>query len=260
MCIDMKRIAVLCLVVAGLLFCGKADAQVLKLGVDGLSVGEDSTYSKDVVYTHTIMSVKKKRGSTAFYIGGSKRSSISGFELGWNMAQREIPGDFFDLHNWKSNQVTLNCFNLGATNRRGNLGLSMALGIRANNYRFNDAITMENVGGNVNPVPLVGKVKKSKFTTAEIHVPMEMTFGNPRMMALSVGGFADLNFNSHTKIKYQDGNKVKDHKFPVNFIQAGLSARISCKYFSIYCNWYPGGVFKDGQGPKMQVWSVGIGL
>ncbi len=257
----MKRIIVACFVAAGVLVAAKSDAQTLKLGIEGLTFKDTTHY--DVLYAHSVINVKKNlngKGSTGIVIGGSRRSSIRPFELGWNMADLAIPGDFFDINNWKSTQVTINPFNLSATNRKGTFGLSMALGIRANNYRFNDAVTMEKVEGIVNPINLEGGVKKSKFTTAAIHVPMEITVGKPYRLAFSVGGFADLNFNSHTKIKYDGGKKDKLHKFPVNFIQAGFSARISCKYLSLYCNWYPGGIFKEGRGPQMQVWSVGIGL
>ncbi len=256
----MKRLFLFCLVTAGVLCAGSANAQSLKLGVEGLVFNEDSVMSKDILYAHSVISVKKHKDKKAIVIGGSTRSSIRTFELGWNMADREIPGDFFDIYNWRSNQVTINPFNLSATNSKGTFGLSMALGIRANNYMFNDAITMEKVGGMVNPISTKESVRKSKFTTAAVHIPMELTFGRPNRLAFSVGGFADLVFNSHTKIKYSTGKKDKVHRFPVNFLQAGFTARISCRYLSLYCNWYPGGIFKDGCGPKMQVWSVGIGL
>lgn len=253
-------IAVFCFVISVILCPAYANAQSLKLGVEGLTFNEDSVKSKDILYAHSVVSVKKHKNSNAIIIGGSRRSSIRPFELGWNMADREIPGDFFDIYSWRSNQVTINPFNLSATNRQGTFGLSMALGIRANNYMFNDAVTMEKVGGMVNPISTKESVRKSKFTTAAIHIPMELTFGRPYRLAFSVGGFADLAFNSHTKVKYGSGKKDKVHRFPVNFLQAGFSARISCKYLSLYCNWYPGGIFKDGCGPKMQVWSVGIGI
>lgn len=258
----MKRIVVVCLVMAGVLCCGSVNAQALKLGVEGITFKEDSTDSKDILYAHSMISVVKNKDgkNRGMIIGGSKRSSIKVFELGWNMLDKEIPGDFFNIYNWKSTQVTINPFNLSATNSNGTFGLSIALGIRANNYRFNDAITMEKVGGMAKPIVPKGDVKKSKFTTAAIHIPMELTFGKPYRLAFSVGGFADMVFNSHTKVKYMNGNKDKVHAFPVNFIQAGFSARISCKYLSLYCNWYPGGIFKNECGPKMQVWSFGIGL
>lgn len=259
----MKKIIVFCLVLAGVFGATCVRAQSLKLGIDGLTFSSD-TVANETIYAHSVVSVKKKnmngKGSTAIVVGGSRRSSIRTFELGWNVLDKEVPGDFFNVNNWKSTQVTINPFNLSATNRKGTFGLSMALGIRANNYSFNEAITMEKAGGIVKPVVLAGDVKKSKFTTAAIHIPMEVTIGKPYKLAFSVGGFADLNFNSHTKIKYKGGEKDKVRNFPVNFIQAGFTARISCRYLSLYCNWNPVGVFKDEMGPKMQVWSIGIGL
>ena len=258
-----KGIAVFCFIVAGVLCSAQANAQMLKLGVEGLTFNEDSVKSKDILYAHSLVTVKKNlngKGNTGLVIGGSRRSSIRPFELGWNMIKSN-PVDFFDdINSWKSVQVTVNPFNLSATNRNGTFGLSMALGIRANNYSFYDAITMEKVTGSVNPVILSGDIKKSKFTTAAIHIPMEITFGKPYKLAFSVGGFADLVFNSHTKVKYANGHKDKVHRFPVNFLQAGFTARISCRYLSLYCNWNPVGVFKSGCGPDVQVWSVGIGL
>lgn len=256
---DMKKFAVLCFVIAGVLFSGNADAQILRLGVDGLLFGEDSTQTKDVVSAYSQVSVKKKKRGyvTSGLFSGS---SIRSVEYGWNMVKREDPGDFFDLYNWGSNQITVNPIGICATNYRHTFDFSMAIGIRANNYMFDENITIEKVGGSVYPVPLVREVKKSKFTTAAIHVPVELTFGKPSRLALSVGGFADINFNSHTKVKYAKGPKSKVHRFPVNFLQTGLSAKITLKSLSFYCNWYPGGVFEDGKGPKMQIWSFGIGI
>lgn len=256
----MKRIFGLLLLVAGTFAATvKADAQVLKLGVDGISFKPD-TVVKETVHYHSAVSVKKKEKSTALYIGNSKSSSIRLFEYGWNMVDREISGDFFELNNWKSQQVTINPFNVSVTNAKRNVGLSMALGLRFNNYRFLESVTMEKVGGMVNPVPILEDIKKSKFTTAAIHMPAEFTIGKPSRFAVSVGGFADIVYRSHTKIKYVGGHKDKEWNFPVNFIQYGFSARVSCKYVSVYCNWYPAGLFKDGKGPKMEMWSIGIGF
>lgn len=258
---DMKKFAVLCFVIAGVLFSGKADAQILKLGVDGLLFGEDSTHTKDVVSAHSQVSVKKKKKNKVYVSGGFfSSSSVRSVEYGWNMVNREDSGDFFDLYNWGSNQITVNPIGMSATNKWGTFGLSMAIGVRVNNYMFYDDITIGKDGGSVYPVPLEGKVKKSRFTTAAIHIPLELTVGKPSNLALSVGGFADINFNSHTKVKYAKGPKAKEHRFPVNFLQAGLSAKIIFNSISFYCNWCPAGIFEDGKGPKMQVWSFGIGI
>ena len=93
-----------------------------------------------------------------------------------------------------------------------------------------------------------------------LHIPMEVTFGNPRRFAFSVGGYADLVMNSHTKIKYHGGHKEKVHNFPTNFIQAGATARVSFHDFSIFCSYQPTQIFKTGRGPEAQQWTIGIGF
>ena len=205
----MKKFIGLLLLAAGIFGTAfKADAQGLKLGIQGITF-EPDTVVKESVNFHSAISVKKKEKSTALYIGGSKRSSIRLFEYGWNMLDKEVPGDWFEINNWKSQQVTINPFNVSITNAKGNVGLSMALGLRANNYRFESAYTMEEVGGMVNPVPIEGRIKKTKFTTAAIHIPAEFTIGKPSRFAVSMGGFADVVFNSHTKINTGEGARIR---------------------------------------------------
>ncbi len=120
-------------------------------------------------------------------------------------------------------------------------------------------MSLAEIDGLMVPVELEGRVKKSKFTTAALHIPVEVSFGNPYKFAFSVGGFVDMTMNSHTKVKYRGGSKDKEHNFPVEFIQAGVSARFSFRNFSIYGNYMPTRLFQAGRGPEMSVWTVGIG-
>jgi hypothetical protein len=75
-----------------------------------------------------------------------------------------------------------------------------------------------------------------------------------------MGGYVDMVMNSHTKIKYKGGNKDKVHNFPVNFIQAGVTARVTMFGFSIYGQYTPTQLFKTGRGPEMSQWTIGIGF
>jgi hypothetical protein len=103
-------------------------------------------------------------------------------------------------------------------------------------------------------------VKKSKFNIASVHIPVELIFGKPNKFAFSVGGYVDMVMNSHTKIKYKGGKKDKEHNYPVNFIQAGATARLSFRWFSIYATYQPTQIFKEGRGPRAQQWTIGIGF
>ena len=56
------------------------------------------------------------------------------------------------------------------------------------------------------------------------------------------------------------GKKDKQHNYPVNFIQAGATARLSFSWFSIFATYQPTPIFKDGRGPHAQQWTIGIGF
>ena len=141
----------------------------------------------------TVVSYKSK-GLT---VGRGIKSSIPMLELGWNIpsavnydAYEGTPyGEFFDVREWKSTQFTINLLQASAFNKARNLGISVALGIKANNYRLRNTMSLTDIDGLTVPVELEGRVKKSKFTTAALHIPVEVSFGNPYRFAFSVGGF-----------------------------------------------------------------------
>ena len=206
-------------------------------------------------------------------IGGLAPSVIPAVELGWNVLSnidyalyKELGmGNFMDLNEWKSTQVTINLFGFGAYSNNRKIGISAALGIRANNYRLDNNTTLVKTNGMVMPsaiTDIYGDIarKKSKFTTAAVHIPIEVQFGNPKQFAFSVGGYIDMMMNSHTKIKFVGGSKEKLHNFPTNFIQAGATMRLTFHHFSIYASYQPTQLFKTDCGPKMQQWSIGLGF
>lgn len=244
---------------------GKAGAQSMRLGIDGIEfVSPDNNKSAVAVGLPVWYS------SSEFMIGRNIPSSIPTFELGWNMLspvdygiyEGMGYGGFLDINNWKSTQVTVNLLNFSAFNRRRSVGISAAVGIRANNFRLDKSLTLADGGQMITPSPIGSdiEVKKSKFTVAAIHIPVEVSFGRWNKFSIAMGGFADIVMNSHTKIKYKGGSKDKEHNYPVNFIQAGATLRLSFRSISLYCNYTPTAIFKSGCGPKTQMWTIGIGL
>lgn len=268
----MKRFITLCALVAAAIFANPDTAQAqLRIGVNGIEF-DDSFSPGQTVSAQPIISVDKKENSTALRIGRAGKSSIPSYELGWNILSNVgyapyegTPyGEFFNIHNWKSTQFTVNLFGFSAYSHKAKVGLSMAIGIRANNYRFDSTMTLAKHGGMVVPQPIADlstrSVKKSKFNIASLHIPVELVFGNPRRFAFSMGGYADLVMNSHTKIKFQGGSKDKVHNFPVNFVQAGAVARFTFYGVSVFCSYQPTQLFKTGRGPEAQQWTIGIGF
>lgn len=257
----MKRIITTLLLVASIFtLADTASAQGISISSKGLFYNQGRT---EPITVRTLVHRDKQKG--AWILGSA--SMIPFFELGWNVMSTPdysiyngTDGDFFDLNNWKSTQVTINLLNASIRSRSNKVGLDMALGIRANNYRLSSDISMTRVDGIVTPYEIEGNPKKSKFNVASLHIPIEFWVGKPSKVAFGVGGYVDMVMNSHTKIKFNGGNKHKEHNFPVNFIQAGVTARIKVKGISIYGSYNPTSLFKTGRGPEMQQWSFGIGI
>ncbi len=257
----MKRISILFYVLLVAAVHGSS-AQTMKLDANGIGFGT-ATRTEKSVSANPLISYR----SRCLSVGRNVRSSIPMLELGWNIpsavgygAYDGMPyGEFFDVREWKSTQFTINLLQASAFNGARNLGVAVAIGIRANNFRLRNSMSLTEADGLVVPLQLEGRVKKSKFTTAALHIPVEVSFGNPYKFAFSVGGFVDMVMNSHTKVKYRGGSKDKEHNFPVEFIQAGVTGRLSFRNFSIYGNYTPTCLFKSGRGPEMRVWTVGIG-
>ena len=265
----MKRIIfTLALVAIVCLSYSEAQAQAFTIDATGIKFNENYD-TESTVSVSPIVRVKKKKNSTALYLGKSARSTIPAFEIGWNVLSNVNyapyaglnTGDFLDLHNWKSTHVTLNLCSASACNTA--IGISTAIGLKFNNYRLDESITLAK-GDLIMPVPTEGmhhrSAKKSKFTTAALHIPVELQFGNPRRFAFSVGGYLDMMINNHTKIKYHGGHKDKTWNYPTNFLQAGARARLTFHNFSIFCAYQPTQLFKTGRGPEAQQWTIGIGL
>jgi hypothetical protein len=256
--------------VATFLAITPAQAQ-FQIGSDGLKF--DMTDNKQPVQASSIVMVKKSKKKTELRIGRGNISTIPAFEIGWNVisspnyglyAGSDV-GDFFNINEWKSTQFTVNLFQASAANHSRTLGISAGLGIRANNYRFASNQSIERTTGIVMPYEIgrseKGRLpKKSKFNVASVHIPVEVFFGNPYKFAFSMGGYVDMVMNSHTKIKYYGGKKDKVHNYPVNFIQAGATARLSFSWISIYAAYQPTQIFKSGRGPEAQQWTIGIGF
>ena len=107
------------------------------LGVNGIEfIAEmDSLAVKQPSSVHaSAIAMIRTKPRTAFYIGRSSITTIPSVEVGWNVlsnvgygAPYEGHGDFLDLNNWKSTQVTVNLFNLSAYSRTHKVGAAIGL-------------------------------------------------------------------------------------------------------------------------------------
>lgn len=193
------------------------------------------------------------------------------FELGVNgfyntnfsMYNRD---DFMDLNQPKSLEVNVNFWEVDVPIVNHGIGLVSGMGWTMNNYKFDNPVTIERTNGVINPVDLdeAGLVK-SKLTVSYLTVPLLLEFqipvdGRTNQIFVSGGVIGGVNIGSHTKVKYEH-SKNKDHgSFSINPFKYALTARIGIKDVSLFANYNLSPLFKDGRGPEIYPFTIGISL
>ncbi|MBQ5395928.1 MAG: hypothetical protein IIU59_03505 [Alistipes sp.] len=271
----MKRILILlALIVVGVT---SAEAQI-HIGLNGIELYSDpqdsltsnKSKTKSNYYPYGSSNTNTKKSKVKYYstVFSSNLSSIPMLECGWNVLQdvnyapyagMEV-GEFFDIQNWHSVQLSLNLLHTGIHIPTSKIGFCFGLGVRFNNYRLSPDIMLKQENRLVIPYA-IEDAKRSNFCTTSLHMPMELLFGNPNRCSFAVGGYLDLVADSRSVVKYEERKKREHMKnLPTNFIQAGVTARLKFGDFSIFATYQPTQIFKTGCGPNMQSWTIGLGL
>lgn len=192
------------------------------------------------------------------------------FEMGVNsFANVDYAGyateNFMDLNHNKSMEVNINLFKIsfGLQKKENHIGMVTGLGLNFNDYRFSNPYTIKNENGYIVPVPLeTAGLQKTKISTGYLTVPLLLEFQLPRESGLwvSVGVIGGVKMGSHTKVKIND-IKTKDHNdFNISPFRGGATARIGYKGINVFGTYYFTEFFKDGRGPVMNPFAIGIGI
>lgn len=178
-------------------------------------------------------------------------------------------GDFFDLNYGKSMTFNLNVLEYSFTNKRKTVGLVTGLGFSFMDFRFDNPVTIsyDKNRGMLYPQDLED-IRKSKFHASyltvplifEVATPLKFSANNP--LTVAVGVIGGLNIGSRTKIKYNDGDKVKERRsFHVNPLKYDLTGRIGFgRFLAVFANYSMVPLFKDGKGPELYPLTVGLSL
>lgn len=184
----------------------------------------------------------------------------SGFEFGFNnylTSDRSLvlPSDieYMTLHSGKSHNFNFNISqqSIGLTRR---IGIVTGLGFNWNNYRFdgNNNI-VKGANGIIEELPQADALDKSKLSTLYLTVPMLLELQIPadnHQINLAAGFIGAIKLASHTKMVFQDKDKVKSHgDFSLNLLRYGPTARVGYQSFQIYATYYMTPLFKNGKGP-----------
>ncbi len=192
-----------------------------------------------------------------------------GFELGINSFYNDGNfggSDFMELDQIKSLEVNINFLEYNIVLAEDRAGLVTGMGWSMNNYRFDNPVTLQRVEGVIvaDPIDPDG-FKKSKLTVSYLTIPLLLEFQIPvndgsNQVFLSGGVIGGLNLGSHTKVK-TDHAKSKDHgNFNINPFKYSLAGRIGLKDISIYATYSLSKLFKDGGGPELHPFTIGISL
>ncbi len=208
------------------------------------------------------------------------------------------PGDsYLELDAGKSMVASINLFEQGVGfTPKKNFGLVTGIGLMWNNYRFSNDTRL--VMGENALEGLIEKgvsIRKSKLTVFSVRVPLLLEFQanmndsrKSNNLFISAGAIVNLKINSHTKRYYNEFNadgtveqyndelgrfeevgtfispeypKVKNFDdFYLNPFRADATVRIGWGRINTFATYSLTPLFKNGKGPELYPWTVGLVL
>lgn len=199
----------------------------------------------------------------------------SGFEIGINNFMTadysmSLPAadHYMDLNTGKSYNVNINFAQLGIGLTR-RIGFVTGVGFEFNSYFFdgNNNIRKDEFGvvGIYDATADGIVLDKSKFSTIYFTVPLLLEIQIPvtryRTINIAGGVIGGAKMSSQTKMKYYDNGKKKIKEkddYSLNVLRYGPTVRIGYESFQIYATYYMNGLFKDGKGPELYPFQVGV--
>ncbi len=190
------------------------------------------------------------------------RGHWSGIDFGFNnyvfYGSADLPDEisFMNLNTGKSFCYNLNFTQLSIGLSR-HIGFVTGAGINWNNYRFaennsiqvgEDGVVTELITDSESPV------KKSKFSTLYLNVPLLLEFqipaGYSHRLNVAAGIVGGLKLNAWTKTVFKDGEKLKSNgDYNLCLLRAGTTARIGYENFMLFGTYYFSPWFRESRGP-----------
>lgn len=209
------------------------------------------------------------------------RSHWAGLDLGFNQLMTDnfdtnIPDgyDFLELNSGNSINVNINFFALDLPLYRRHIMFTTGLGLTLNNYRFTSDKTLiadtnrtvadydfDKDGNRIN-------YEKNKLAVNYITAPFLLQFNTKEKLNNSfhfaVGMLLSYKYNSHLKLVYNDdGDKEKSKRqdeFNIAPFRYDATVRIGYEYYTLYASYSLDPLFKEGRGPSLYPFQVGINL
>lgn len=199
--------------------------------------------------------------------------------------------DYLDLNLAKSIRFDINIFEQNIPITRDNrFGLATGLGFEIRSYHFEKNITLVADQPEIKGFYNDGiYVSKSKLAVTYVNIPFLLeyqtdSYSNRNSFHISAGMVFGLRVGSHTKIKFEEKNKEyllldpvtgdpvqlrespnrKRYKefgaFHLNPFKADAMFTIGWGWVNLYATYSITTLFKEGQGPELYPFSIGISL
>lgn len=143
----------------------------------------------------------------------------------------------------------------------GPLYLTSGVELAFNNYMFRGDVTPAKQNGLITFPALERDTRKSKLATTYFNIPVMPMLDFKGNFKIAFGGYVGYRLESHTKIKYTNGDdkKEKDRgNFYLNDWKYGLRGMIGIKSIKFFGNYELNTLYRDNKGPKLNSFSFGI--
>lgn len=221
-------------------------------------------------------------GDSIFHMPEKARSHWGGIDLGVNQLMYKnnfsttLPDgySFLELNSGKSINVNVNIFYHDFPLYKRYLMFTTGIGLTLNNYRFSDnrtliADTNRVLAGydfdkNNNQI----KYEKNKLAVNYITIPLLLQWNSrekfDNSFHVAAGLLLSYKYNSHLKLVYKedgDHEKTKRHdEFNIEPFRYDLTLRLGYEYYTLYASYAMNSLFKDGKGPELHPFQVGVNL
>lgn len=198
--------------------------------------------------------------------------AVNGFAQPDYSMYPEMDDGFMEPEIWRSNCLSINLIqaSLSLQRNRNFIGLVTGLGADFQSYRLDKNYSLQKESDRVEPVQLAYEDNlKSKFSSIYLSAPLLIEFQVPmgqysNRMYFSAGVITSVRLDTHTKVKYRVDNKRQKLKEPGDFylrdIRFAGTVRLGYRWINLFATYDLQPLFKDGKGPELTAFSVGVAL
>jgi hypothetical protein len=200
----------------------------------------------------------------------------AGFDLGvngyvdkdWNI---NMPAgyDYLTLKYEKSIDVNINIYEQNINLARNKFGMLTGIGLRWNNYRFKNNVVLSDDSSQIyGYYDYSRNWAKSKLVVNYLQIPLLFEYQTNRYMRknsfhITAGAVFGWRYATHTKMLYFDNGRHKPKQqdsFHLNPFRYDATARIGWGIINLYATYSMNTLFKDGHGPELYPFAMGITL